>query len=484
MFSVLGSLNYWFVAKIVLLLIFILLISIVASVFVLRKHILNKKFKSNGQQDILQVGIFHPYCNAGGGGERVLWCAVRALQHKYGSKIHIKIYTGDTNVSAEEILRNVKRVFNFVLDETNIDFVFLRKRYWVEAERYPHFTLLLQSLGSMVLGVEALLQYQPDIYIDTMGYAFTYPIFRYLGDCKVGSYTHYPIVSTDMLRRVKKRVSAHNNQSYVTKNPFLTWLKLTYYRIFAKMYGCVGRSALTVMVNSSWTEKHILDLWQIPFKTHRVYPPCEVSHLKNLEHIESDKIIIMSVGQFRPEKDHPLQLQAMYELRTLLGKDEALWEKLKLVIIGSCRGKEDEERKKSMEDLTKHLSLENSVEIKANISYAELIQNYKMASIGLHTMWNEHFGIGVVECMAAGLITVAHRSGGPLMDIIETSEGSQTGYLATDDQEYANCIANILYNTEEENQTIRNAARASSDRFSEEEFHNNFLHATSLLFND
>lgn len=82
------------------------------------------------------------------------------------------------------------------------------------------------------------------------------------------------------------------------------------------------------MVNSSWTEKHILDLWNIPFRTHRVYPPCEVSHLKNLEHIESDKIIIVSVGQFRPEKDHPLQLQAMYELRTKLQNNEPLWEKV------------------------------------------------------------------------------------------------------------------------------------------------------------
>lgn len=222
-------------AKIILLCFLILLFSVIASLFVLRRLILNKKYKSNGQQDIIQVGIFHPYCNAGGGGERVLWCAVRALQHKYGSKIHIKIYTGDTNVSSEQILRNATKVFNITVDENNIDFVFLQKRHLVQADRYPHFTLLLQSLGSMFLGMEALLQYQPDVYIDTMGYAFTYPIFRYFGNCKVGSYTHYPVVSTDMLRRVKNRVYAHNNQSYVTKNPFLTWLKLTYYRIFAKV---------------------------------------------------------------------------------------------------------------------------------------------------------------------------------------------------------------------------------------------------------
>lgn len=224
----------------------------IASFYALRRHVLNRKFKSRGQQDIIEVGIFHPYCNAGGGGERVLWCAVRALQQKYGSKIHIKIYTGDTNVSSEQILRNVTKTFNFILDESNIDFVFLRKRYWVEAERYPHFTLLGQSLGSMVLGLEALLQYQPDVFIDTMGYAFTYPIFRFIGDCKVGSYTHYPVVSTDMLRRVKSRVYAHNNQSYVTKNPFLTWLKLTYYRLFAKV--CISFISLVLWAIFSFSK--------------------------------------------------------------------------------------------------------------------------------------------------------------------------------------------------------------------------------------
>lgn len=222
-------------AKIFLLCVCIFVLSVILSIIILRKHVLTKKYKSRGQQDIIQVGIFHPYCNAGGGGERVLWCAVRALQHKFGSKIHIKIYTGDMNVSSEEILRNATRVFNITVDEKNIDFVFLQRRHWVEAERYSRFTLLGQSLGSMVLGMEALLQFQPDVFIDTMGYAFTYPIFRYIGQCKVGSYTHYPVVSTDMLRRVKSRVLSHNNRSYVAKNPFLTWIKLTYYRLFAKV---------------------------------------------------------------------------------------------------------------------------------------------------------------------------------------------------------------------------------------------------------
>lgn len=29
------------------------------------------------------VGFFHPYCNAGGGGERVLWCAIRSILKRF-----------------------------------------------------------------------------------------------------------------------------------------------------------------------------------------------------------------------------------------------------------------------------------------------------------------------------------------------------------------------------------------------------------------
>jgi len=184
-----------------------------------------------------------------------------------------------------------------------------------------------------------------------------------------------------------------------------------------------------------------------------------VTHLKNLQHTgKGEEFIILSVGQFRPEKDHPLQLQAVYELRTLLAQDESLWNRIKLVIVGSCRNEEDYDRLKNMQDLTKHLSLENNVQFKVNVPYDDLLKLYQAADIGIHTMWNEHFGIGIVECMAAGLIMVAHRSGGPLLDIVETSEGSQNGFLATDAVEYAENILNIIVNNEEMD-GIRSAAR-------------------------
>ena len=36
----------------------------------------------------------------------------------------------------------------------------------------------------------------------------------------------------------------------------------------------------------------------------------------------------------------------------------------------------------------------------------------------------------MVEMMAAGLVTLAHRSGGPLMDIVVETEQNRNGFLA------------------------------------------------------
>lgn len=93
----------------------------------------------------------------------------------------------------------------------------------------------------------------------------------------------------------------------------------------------VGRSADVIMVNSTWTEAHINKLWCQPMSTHCVYPPCGVDDLiaiprfsNNIE--EKGLIKIVSVGQFRPEKNHPLQLRALYQLRTLIS--EEVWDRV------------------------------------------------------------------------------------------------------------------------------------------------------------
>ena len=53
------------------------------------------------------VGFFHPFCNAGGGGERVLWAAIRATQKRWPKAVCV-VYTGDHDVYKEAMLQRVE----------------------------------------------------------------------------------------------------------------------------------------------------------------------------------------------------------------------------------------------------------------------------------------------------------------------------------------------------------------------------------------
>ena len=61
------------------------------------------------------------------------------------------------------------------------------------------------------------------------------------------------------------------------------------------------------MVNSSWTRGHIIDIWGSSL-IHTVYPPCDVTEFAKLPLNEDKQKHVVSVAQFRPEKDHQLQV--------------------------------------------------------------------------------------------------------------------------------------------------------------------------------
>ncbi|KAM6945499.1 GDP-Man:Man(3)GlcNAc(2)-PP-Dol alpha-1,2-mannosyltransferase [Aplochiton taeniatus] len=428
------------------------------------------------------VAFFHPYCNAGGGGERVLWCALRALQNRYPD-ISFVVYTGDQGVTGQQILDGARRRFNILLPRP-VQFVFLKHRLLIEPDLFPHFTLLGQSVGSVFLGWEALMELVPDVYVDSMGYAFTLPLFRYLGGCSVASYVHYPTISTDMLSVIRERNPRFNNADYISNNLFLSAVKVVYYCLFALLYGMAGSCSEVVLVNSTWTLGHILDLWRTPNRTSVVYPPCDVSAFLDVP-LEEDGDrkchTVVSVGQFRPEKDHRLQIRAFKKLLARRGEGPRGRDALRLVLIGGCRNQEDEDRVLMLRGLCQEMGVADRVEFKLNIPFEELKRELGEATIGLHTMWNEHFGIGVVECMAAGTVILAHKSGGPRLDIVVPHQGAPTGFLADDEDSYADAMERILALTPAHRLDIRRNARHSVGRFSDQEFEANFLAAMAPL---
>ncbi|KAI8344246.1 mannosyltransferase [Chlamydoabsidia padenii] len=418
----------------------------------------------SSQDDPVFLGFFHPYCNAGGGGERVLWTALRDVQREFPDVICV-VYTGDTEASREQIILKVKTRFNIDLDPRRLAFIYLTNRYLIEDGRFTRFTLLFQSLASVLVAYNGLIQLVPDVYFDTMGYAFTYPLVHFLTYIKIAAYVHYPTISADMLRRVFERRTAYNNDAKLAQSWFWTTGKLIYYHMFAKVYSFCGSFAQVVMVNSTWTKGHIDQLWHTDADI--VYPPCDTERLNELP-LTNRKPMIISVAQFRPEKDHELQLNAM--ARFLEKYPE--WRKnetaLELVLIGSSRNTGDEQRIARLKQQCQQLGIEDLVRFEVNASFDLLVNSLGQGKVGLHTMWNEHFGIGVVEYQAAGLIPVAHRSAGPMMDIVVDYDGKPTGYLADSVESFADGLHAALTLSDQEYTVMATNARASSsDRFSE-----------------
>ncbi|RCV19246.1 hypothetical protein SETIT_3G368900v2 [Setaria italica] len=425
-----------------------------------------------GRQPTPAAGFFHPYTNDGGGGERVLWCAVRAVQ-ELRPGLPCAVFTGDADASPYGLAaRALDRFGVRLLCPPQV--VHLNKRKWIEASTYPHFTMIGQSLGSVYLAWEALTNFTPQFYFDTSGYAFTYPLALLFG-CKVISYTHYPTISCDMIGRVKQRSSMYNNNSRIAGSIWLSRCKILYYTIFSWLYGLVGSCAHLVMVNSSWTKSHIINIWKIPERTKRVYPPCDTSALQMLPLERSTTPpVFISVAQFRPEKAHGLQLEAFALALTRLDPE---FPKPKLQFVGSCRNKEDLERLQKLKDRAIELHINELVEFHKDISYMDLVQLLGGAIAGLHSMTDEHFGIVVVEYMAAGAIPIAHKSAGPMMDIVLDEDGHRTGFLASEKEEFADAIIKVLRMSEQERQEMAAASRKRAQRFSGQRFHEDFTEA-------
>ncbi|CAO1613848.1 unnamed protein product [Sympodiomycopsis kandeliae] len=468
------------------------------------------------------VGFFHPYCNAGGGGERVLFEAIRYHlsedQRKQDKEVICVVYAGDVNhsesltgqsrstrrksasiggtalpsesssiadgggmASKEEILRKVSDRFDIPLHEerysSHIAFLPLQSRGLVADKYWKRLTMLGQSFGGMVLAKEACEELIPDIFIDTMGYAFSFPVVRmFASSIKIGAYIHYPTISNDMINRISRRESTHTNDDQIARSRFKSHIKLVYYKTFKQIYSWSLKRADVLVVNGSWTQNHINSLLNRRQNLAQVvYPPCDVSQFSSLSVSRPRTKTLISLAQFRPEKEHATQIKVLakiFELRPDLKKASGEHE-VKLVMMGSCRNAGDEERIEQLKSLCKKLDVEAHTSFIVNAPFPEIVSNLSTSSIGLSTMIDEHFGINVVEFMASGLITLSHASAGPLLDIAVPDEktGKITGYHAHSIQEFAEKAIEILDLNQDQQQEIRNRARIRAlNVFSREAF--------------
>ncbi|CBF81328.1 hypothetical protein AN5725.2 [Aspergillus nidulans FGSC A4] len=457
------------------------------------------------------IGFFHPFCNAGGGGERVLWEAVRATQRRWPKAV-CAIYTGDLNVTKAAMLERVQTRFNIRLHAPTVELLYLTTRKYVQSSMYPYMTLLGQSLGSLIVGYDAFTLLVPDVFVDTMGYAFAVAFCKLLfPSVPTGAYVHYPTISTDMLQSLDDKTGLKGVNAGAGTGLKGT-LKRKYWLAFAHLYGWIGGHIDVVMCNSSWTSAHIRSIWgpsrHTPFLSSKtlkykdpvvVFPPTAVSDIQSTIPVTPETETtrtptLLYIAQFRPEKNHPLILRsfARFLERHKKTKDSSTKDSStkkqkpepQLILIGTVRpSSPDETHIYNLRLLAHELRIRNNTTFLCDASWPTILSHLGTASIGVNAMWNEHFGICVVEYQAAGLIAVVHDSGGPREDIVidlpESESGADsleskgtraTGFRATTEEEFADAFEKALSLSNDEKVGMRLRARKSALRFTEEEF--------------
>jgi len=346
-----------------------------------------------------------------------------------------------------------------------------------------------------------------------MGYAFTFTLIRWLNlrpittlkplrrdvaSMPIGAYVHYPTISPNMLSRVKNRETGVTNSASITSSGWKTSLKLSYYRAFAFAYSYSLSRADEIVANGTWTKNHIdllLSRWMGRNSSKSedrlenvsvVYPPCDTRSLQQLP-LGDRKRVVLSIAQFRPEKNHSAQLRALRSLFQAYPEYRDGPNAVTLVLLGSIRSSDDKARVKSLQDLGVDLGVHNNIQFVLNATYDELVKWLGCASIGVSSMIDEHFGINVVEMMAAGLIPVVHASGGPLLDIVlPTPEGLPTGFVYASDEYcaiFGTALHMALSMSEPEQLAMRARAREAAQKFCTEMFEQgfgNFWHALCL----
>jgi len=137
-----------------------------------------------------------------------------------------------------------------------------------------------------------------------------------------------------------------------------------------------------------------------------IHPPIDIERfLKASENKVREKRVILC-GRYTPEKNFEFALIVARELPHV-----------EFTIIGATSGKVSSTYYTKLCRLRDKLNVRN-VKLLRDVPLAEQINLYAKSRVFMHTMVGEHFGIAVVEGMAAGLVPVVHRSGGPWLDIL------------------------------------------------------------------
>ncbi|MEM2291969.1 MAG: glycosyltransferase [Nitrososphaerota archaeon] len=220
-----------------------------------------------------------------------------------------------------------------------------------------------------------------------------------------------------------------------------------------------------VMTNSHFSKQVIME--HLDVKPIVVYPPVNVEKYLPLSKHKERRNFILTISRIEEGKG----LDIIPEIAKKVSG-------AKFVIIGSvssgvyfyhlCK-------------LIRNMGVADKITIipnaNENVKKALLAQ----AKIFLHPMKYEHFGIAIVEAMAAGLVPLVNKTGGPWTDILDYKQGVY-GYAFEEVDSCGTFIAEIL----KDNNLRREVAERAIERsryFNDKTFRNKLIDVVERLLN-
>src|SRR5919112_3705540 len=134
-----------------------------------------------------------------------------------------------------------------------------------------------------------------------------------------------------------------------------------------------------------------------------LYPPVDIERFSRAysQPINAREQKVLVVSRFTPEK----RIENAIKIAHILGG------KIQFQIVGSI-APANRPYYKRLQQMIENLGLTQTVKLTPNASNEELIDSMSKCMIYLHTMIGEHFGVSIVEAMAAGLVPVVPAIGG------------------------------------------------------------------------
>mgnify|MGYP003588933195 CR=1 FL=1 len=411
-----------------------------------------------------KVLFVHKFACYFGGGEKVLWSGVHSLVKK--SPLTEVTLMAHMTCTPDELFSRLDKSFKLEFSsqmKKRISFSLLPPSLVTPAPKFLFMTRLCEYLQGIAIAFFSAAEFRASgvifsSIVETEGApSCTYALKKLFKFSKVVSYVHYPFIDTKLIKSGPKGLA---------KLP-----KYIYNRLVVFLYRFFLQASDVVVANSSWSAGKVRKL--LPEKSISIiFPPCNTSSFK----IKGQKKPhLISFAQFRPEKCHDFQIKLFARLLSQL-KDEEKKE-VKLVLVGSVRNDDDRALVQHLQNLVSQLSLENHVEFKVNVDFQEITRIFEDSAFGIHTMKKEHFGIALVEMIAAGLVVTAWNHAGPRKDIIV--ESGVCGFLCSSEEEFEKNILKLFKDRFEgrmdlEEQIRENALRKRISEFSQDAFEDKF----------